>query len=384
MKRALIIRAAAVLLLAASLFALSFLKADKYVSEHVFSRGISREYLKAVSAITSLLPFSLYETLATLAVIGAVIFLARLIIRLKRKQYMVAVKKLLSTAALALGLILLYNVTASFSYGREPLSLDIDRQKPESEQVYDAALYFMQDFNALAEGFERDGEGNVIPPYGFSELSELIRQEFSRLDGGYFGPALKAKPMVYSKLMSYLGFSGIFMSITAEPNVNRDIPPSQLPLVMAHEMAHSAGVMRENEANLLAYYLLLGSGDGYLRYSAYMSTFGQILSAVYHACGEEKVAELNAMYSPLILKESSNNRKYWNEHENFINSVSDFFNDLYLKLSGVKSGTDSYTEPGRWDVVDTGEKDEQGEPIYEIHYSEIQYIYFDLYRKSAV
>jgi hypothetical protein len=384
MKRALIKWATAVLLLLASIFALSFLKNDEYVSEYVFARGVSREYLKAVSTLTSLLPFSLYEALATAAVVGAIVFLVGLIKRLKRKQYALAVKKILSVAALALCFILLYNATASFSYGRSPMSLEIGRQKPDAGQVYDAALYFMQDFNELGQSFERDGEGNIIPPYSFSKLSDVIREEFSRLDGDYFGPALKAKPMLYSKLMSYLGFSGIFMSITAEPNINADIPPSQLPLVMAHEMAHSAGVMREGDANLLSYFLLLSSRDGYLRYSAYMSTFGQMLTAVYHACGQQNMDELNAIYSPLIRKESSNNRQYWIRHENFTNTISDFLNDLYLKLSGVKSGTGSYTEPGEWEVIDTGEEDEEGNPIFEIYYSDIQYIYFDIYRKLSI
>lgn len=383
MKRALITRVIVILVFTLLIAAIALLKKDSYISEYIFARGFSRFYLQAVSTVTSLLPFSLYEVLAAAAVAAAIVFLVRLIKRLKRKQFALALKKALSAAAIVLGVLLAYNASASFSYSRPPMSLNIEGEKPENDEVYDAALFFMEDFGELARSFERDGDGNIIPPYGFFELSGAIKGEFEKLGGDYFGPALTAKPMVFSKLMSYLGFSGVFMSITGEPNINRDIPPCQLPIVMAHEMAHSAGVMREDEANLLSYYLLLNSQDGYLRYSAYMSTFGQILAAVRYACGNDEYQQIYELYDPLILQEASNSRKYWMEHDSFIDSVTGFFNDLYLKLSGVKSGTDSYARPGDYEVIEGGQ-DENGEPIIiDIRYSDIQYVYFDIFRKLS-
>ena len=43
--------------------------------------------------------------------------------------------------------------------------------------------------------------------------------------------------------------------------------------------------------------------------------------------------------------ERSRENAYWASKETFLDSVGEFFNDIYLKLSGVKNGTDNYSDP---------------------------------------
>jgi hypothetical protein len=367
----------ALLILAAALTVLQALKQDRYISEYVFARGISRYYIEGVGRVTSLLPFSLYEIIVALLIIYLIYFVVKFIRLLIKKRFLKATKRILSLAVAALCLVLLYNSTASFAYNREPLNLNLTEEKPDAERVYAIAQHVLNDYNALAQSFERDAQGNIIPPYGFSALSDKIKAEFDRLVGGYFGQPPRAKPMLFSEVMSYFGLSGIFMSITAEPNINAGMPPKDLPGVVAHEMAHSSGVMRENEANLTAYYLLLSSSDGYLRYSGYAATFGQMLAAVNYVCGEEQYNELKNSIDPLIIKENINAMQYWAKYDSFFDDIADFFNNLYLKLSGVKEGTISYQNP--YEVIDTGETDEEGEPVIEINFSNVQKIYFTVY-----
>jgi energy-coupling factor transporter transmembrane protein EcfT len=361
--------------LAVILIALSLLKQDSYISEYIFARGISRYYIKGAGAITSLFSFSLFELIAAALIFYLIYFIVRTIILLVKKSFLRAVKRVLTVISVILCVVILYNITASFSYNRYNLNLNLYEDKPEKEQVYATAEYFLNDYNAIAERLQRDDKGNIIPPYSFDELSDKLREEFSKLGGGYFGDVPRAKPMLFSEIMSYMQFSGVFMSITAEPNINTNIPPKDLPAVMAHEMAHAAGVMRENEANLLSYYILLNSDDEYLRYSGYNATFDQMLGAVYFTNGQEQYESLEL--SPLIIKENHNAYLHWKKYESFFGGITEFFNDLYLKLSGVKEGTISYDNP--YEVVDSGETDEQGEIIYEIEYSAVQKIYFTIF-----
>lgn len=365
--------------LAALLIILSLLKGNAYISEYIFARGISRAYIQGTGFVTSLLPFSLYEFLLTAAIIYVVAIIVKTIISLKKKSYQQALKRLMTFASVLLSVVILYNITASFAYNRQSLDLSLTEEKPDSERIFAAAQYFLDDYNNIAESLQREENGNIIPPYGFNELSNKLQNEYKKYSQtDYTGGAMRAKPMLYSEVMSYMGFSGVFMAITAEPNINRNIPPKELPSVCAHEMAHSAGIMKENEANLMSYYLLLNSDDDYLRYSGYGATFYQMLAAVMFTCGQQQYSELVQAVSPLIIKENSNAAKYWQKYQSVVQNISEFFNDLYLKISGVNEGTLSYQNP--YDVVDTGETDEEtGEIIYEIFYSKVQYIYFTIY-----
>lgn len=372
----------AVLVLAAAITLLALLRNNVYISEYVFSRGISRWYIYAAGNAASLLPFPLYEILLSAAVISLLAVIVKTIRNLRKRQYGNALKKTLCTVTVILSIVLFYNVTASFCYYREPLDIIDYKEKPAKEEILAMAGYFMEDFNALSEKMQRDSEGNVIAPYGFKGLSEKIKSEFKRLPAGYFSTYIPdAKPMLFSEIMSYMGFSGIFMSLTGEPNINVSIPAMSLPAVTAHEMAHSAGVMREKDANLVSYYLLLTSDDDYLRYSGYVSTFNQMLAAVYYLNTEEEYNALYGLYSQKTLKEYRNASAYWDKYQSLFNGITEFFNDLYLKLSGIPEGVANYDNP--YDLIDTGETDGDGQPVYDIVFSDVQKIYFMIYNGNV-
>lgn len=357
------------------------LKKDIYISEYVFARAISRFFIQIIGGITSVLPFSLYEILIVFGALFLIVFIAKLIKNLINKKYYNALNKALTLICVILSFLLVYNITASFSYNRYPLNLSLTQKKPSKEKVLLITQTFLEDFNTLAQNFERDEAGNIKPPYSFNELSKRLQNEYKNLYSDYFGSPQTAKPLIFSEIMSYMGFSGVFMSVTGEPNININIPTKDLPFVTAHEMAHSMGVMRENEANLLSFYVLLNSSDDYLRYSGYCATFYQMMSAVYFACEKDDYNALLESYSPLIKKENLNAAEYWKKYSSFLNSITNFINDLYLKSSGVNNGTQSYENP--YEVIDTGQTDEQGEIIYEIDYSLVQKIYFTLYDLSV-
>lgn len=156
--------------LAVILIALSLLKQDSYISEYIFARGISRYYIKGAGAITSLFSFSLFELIAAALIFYLIYFIVRTIILLVKKSFLRAVKRVLTVISVILCVVILYNITASFSYNRYNLNLNLYEDKPEKEQVYATAEYFLNDYNAIAERLQRDDKGNIIPPYSFDQL----------------------------------------------------------------------------------------------------------------------------------------------------------------------------------------------------------------------
>ena len=88
----------ALLILAAALTVLQALKQDRYISEYVFARGISRYYIEGVGRVTSLLPFSLYEIIVALLIIYLIYFVVKFIRLLIKKRFLKATKRILSLA----------------------------------------------------------------------------------------------------------------------------------------------------------------------------------------------------------------------------------------------------------------------------------------------
>lgn len=100
--------------------------------------------------------------------------------------------------------------------------------------------------------------------------------------------------------------------------------------------------MREEDANLLAFYVLLNSDDPFLKYSAFMWTFSSLnifpLAYGGYECYQEFVANLN----PKIIKDNAYRYYFWESH-NLFERVGNFFNNLYLYVFG-NDGTSSYQD----------------------------------------
>lgn len=188
--------------------------------------------------------------------------------------------------------------------------------------------------------------------------------------------------MAASKLMSALHLTGITFLPLAEPCVNVDIPPSELPQTAAHEMAHAKGVAREGDANLVSYYLLLSSDDAYLRYCGYYACYSEIYAAAAISGADKETLQALA-FPEAVRGENEYSVAYWKAQPDIPGKISEFFNNLYLALNGADNGTDSYQDPNNWDIVDTGETDGDNKPIYKPVYSTLMKVFFRLYEQRT-
>ena len=312
-----------------------------FLAEYLFARGIVRWAEWLISAVTGIFPFSFYEIIAVLLILGAVALAVCVCTHLSRKRRKSLLPLLRRLAAAAAAVFLAFSLLYAPLYNRAGVSaaLGLPEMQVTDENAYAAAEYYIERLNSLADDFERNGEGNILPEQSFAETAELLNVQYDSLQTGYFSPyAVKPKAVALSVPMSYLGITGIYFPFTGEANVNVNIPAYEIPVTMAHEMAHAKGVARENEANVAAYVLCITAEDPYLQYSGLMNAAAVMLNSL----PEEEYEELRSRLAPEILREYSNAGAHYAQYDGWAEAVSSFFNDLFLKSNGVAGGTRSY------------------------------------------
>ena len=350
----------------------SLMKLNENIAEYFYARGISRAYVFVVGSLSDLLPFSIFEVFVFLAVLALIISFAVIIKRLVKKQRTEAVSLLEKVIIAVLVGVLIYTITASGCYYRKELPLPkYQGEQLSNEKTVEIVDAYLKDFSDISNSLTYREDGTSVCPYTFDEINELLITEYARLDemDGYFTSYTShTKPMLVSEIMSYFGTCGITFMPLGEANINAKTPSCYLTVVMAHELAHTKGVMREKDANMVAYYLLSSSSIPYFRYCAYMYSINY-LTSVLNVLDRDLYVKSMQSYPQKARIERSRENAYWASKETFLDSVGEFFNDIYLKLSGVKNGTGNYSDPS--DV--TIEKIPSGDTVIEVvkvHYSD--------------
>ncbi|MCM1368623.1 MAG: DUF3810 domain-containing protein [Roseburia sp.] len=355
-------------------------------------RHVQSTWERVMGTLTSWLPVSVLELLiVVLIALGAFLF-ARLAINLSRARFRAIGVGIAVVGVGVIAVLDLYVMSMGFGYYRAPMPLKQAGADYTAVQAAEAAQYFLDDYNALAVKFERDENGCVICPYTFRELSKLLAAEYSRLDDDYFTPYTpKVKPIVNSWLLSDMLITGVTFLPVGEACVNDAVPPTYATVTMAHELAHTKGVQREGDANLIAQYILLSSSDDYLRYCGYYDAYFNLLSAVRLAGDYDGYMRMGSEINPMISREREYERKYWASQPDIMGAIAEFFNNFYLKSNGVANGTASYGDGNKTEVItpinpDTGTPEinpDTGKPVIVPVYSTLQKIFFYLYENRV-
>ncbi len=355
-----------------------------------FARNFSRGWITVWGTLTGWIPFSLYELFLIVAIVLAVVAVIVIIIRLCQGKWRNALSLVLTVCIAVTSFLTVYNVTAGFTYQRASLPKQIYSVQNPDDFDRDSAIAMAQlvvdELNKAYEQTPHDENGNVILP-SIEQIRNDIAEEYKRIDGeqcnGYFNSYNPAVKQITNKwVMSQMHIVGVFFAPFGEANVNPNENNYNMPHSMAHEMAHGKGVMRENEANLVASYLLLTSDKPYLRYSALMKVYFSAISLVsMYPNTNDAVTLLRSSVRSEIYAEMSNYNKFWSQFT-LIGDIGNWFNDIYLKLH-KQNGTGSYVKPPISE--DTGEKDDDGNPIVTIvSFSDTQSLLVGLYKQGLL
>lgn len=318
--------------------------------ERYYSEGMYPVIRRAISAVTSRIPFSVAEFLLYAIILFVfILLLNRGIQLLRRKIRLSALLNTFISLVLTVGLLLnLFYVTWGFNYFREPLAqrMELSVKTRSVDELEAFVRKTARKARALRETLHENEQGVFDP-------DESNRILFSRLEQGYAAlskaiPEIPsdptpAKQIVWSQGLSWQGISGIYIGLTAEPNVNADQPPLLLYQAAAHEMAHQTGIASENEAELVGYLACMHASDPALRYSALAYALIVAGNALFDADSARYLAATEE-YGDAIWRDFSAYNAYWKAFSGEIRESADKRNDAYLKHNSQPSGIKSYGE----------------------------------------
>ena len=327
------------------------------IAAHLLTRGnralmilasekIVQPIHRALARLNSHLPFSVAELLIGLAAAAVLVYIIFVVVSLftgrgrLRKLYAAVINLLAAGLAVYAGFCMLWGV---YYYGDDFMT----RSGLESDNVSVAQLetvteYFAKLANEYAEQVPRDADGNYIADRDAilarsNEVYANIEQKLPCLAG----PAVRAKGVYFSRIMSYTDFTGFFFPFTAEANVKTDCPPALFASTVAHELAHQRGVAKEQEANFAAVLASLEYGDPEYCYSACLLAYTHLGNALYSA-NYDAWKNIYLTLSDNVLRDFAANREYWAQFETPVQKVSNTVYEGFLYSYDQNMGLKSY------------------------------------------
>ena len=167
---------------------LLLLKTSSKISKFI-SQNISRNWINIFGRISSFFDFSIFELIIAISIVFVLFSIIKIFVCLKGTNKLRSLNQLLILVIYVLSITVIYTTTASFAYNRDDLELDVYLGDLEAEELVEISRYFLQDFYNIttnSELLKRDENSNIICPYSYSELAEIIQDEFSKLDNSYF------------------------------------------------------------------------------------------------------------------------------------------------------------------------------------------------------
>ena len=320
------------------------LKTNSSICE-AWSRGFMRFHAATFGKINEWIPFSITEFIVLGIVAGCIFLLVTAIISFVKKKPLVAIGKLMTISLIMLSVLVTYYATFEMAYNRKPVDIPLYEEKVNEDDYEKIVDYFITDLNNCVNELEFKNSGEIKKKYSNSQLNKKLKEEYKKLDSDYFSSYTPTvKPMTSSFIYTWFGITGWYFAPTGEASVNGRTTNGEVPFSYAHEMAHAKGIASENDAQLVAAYITLNDvDDPYIRYSGYLMTLGSIVKMAKYSSNKDAYSSLIKKIDERVYKNISYINAFWDKNA-FMIKVGDWFNDVYLKLSGTKNGTASYQD----------------------------------------
>ena len=320
------------------------------ITERWFSMGFYRVWTETYGRVFGYLPFSVAQFAIILVPLWALVYvlfeISRIIVkRGARKKHAV---RLIANSAFVVGVLwFMLAIGVTINYGRIEFGETIGLEIRPSSSAELAALteILVEQANALSPQVQRNEYGHMVISAGSTRaLSAQGRQIFAAAGEDF--PVLRGfvphtKPIIYSRFMSRLRITGVFVPWTLEPHVNVHVMDYHIPATMIHELAHFRGIMREDEANFIGWLVGYHSGNADFAYSG-------VMLALSHTAGQlsrvnrQEHDRIMANLCVYVQADRRANWEYWRQFEGPLADVSRAANDAYLRANRQEDGVQSY------------------------------------------
>ena len=316
-----------------------------------FANGVSAwfstPFRKGVGTVVSLVPFSVMELLYVIGGVALLVYIGRTIFQVVTgsQKWRILGRRCFTLLLVAVYIWAGYCWLGGIDYYATSFAEKSGLSTADGVRVEDLAavtLYFADMANTYAPQVQRDDQGHYAEYQAvyFSEYKEIYNQ-VEELFPCLEGTSLRPKKMLFSRLMSKMGFTGIYFPFTGESNINVDPPGSTTPFTIAHELAHQRGVTAEQEANFVGIMACITSGKTAYVYAGYLTGLTYLSNALYQA-DPEAWQDISAQLCQEIRTDWADNSAYWSSMESTVTEVSETVYDGYLKAQGQTLGMQSY------------------------------------------
>jgi hypothetical protein len=317
--------------------------------ESLYSRTVFPPIVAALASFSSPLPFSVAEVglaCACVILVWALIGTGRALVRAKGRRW-----RVLGRAA-ALGFFIagigysLFLITWGLNNQRSTFGKSAGLDVRPSDRVELSALSasLIDEANQLRDALPEDGRGVM-------RMTDASRHALARTALGVatlmehypWLPRSDVHPKAAwtSPLLSYLGIAGFYSPLTAEANVDSDVPPSDVLFAAAHEVGHQLGFAREDEANYLGYLICRFHPDLDFRYSGAF-TASRFTQRALASIDRQQARALEARRSEAVKRDMAALVAWAARYSGPAMRTFNRANDAYLRSQGQREGVRSY------------------------------------------
>ena len=334
----------AVQLISLAWLAAYFLLRENRAVMNFLCKALVRPWHAFAGRLFSAVPFSVTEWVILFLVALGVTLLVLLIVWLIRRRWAKAYRTGMTILSVSAAMFALFCLWWGVLYYSDSFTeqAGLERRDISVQELETVTRYFAEQASSAGERVER-GEDGVFR----ADKSDIFRRSADIYGGAeqvfpcLAAPAVRAKPVLLSRLLSYIRYTGFFFPYTAEANLNADSPACLLPSTIAHELAHLRGVAREDEANFCAVVACMESGDEDYRYSGALLAYIYLGNALYSA-DYDAWREVYSTLSENVRADLRANNDYWARFETPAADVSEKVYESFLQTYGDDRGMQSY------------------------------------------
>ena len=319
-----------------------------------YSTHIYKFLVTTVGRLVGFLPFSLYELLIILGIALLFWIIFRIVYLIIKKRAKRIPALLAGVLALLLTVLTLFTLNCGVNYHRRPFSYysDLTVSGQPTDVLTGLCRSLIAEANALVPYIDTvevpdDEDGTHYGSIFSLDNTDTVAEAVKAMNNlGTIYPVLngyypKAKPVLFSKVMSYEFITGVY-SFTIEANYNNDVPDYVKADTICHELSHLRGFMREDEAGFIAYLACIHSDNVNLKYSGILNALSYVLNSVYSNCGAAVYTELYKSMDIQLMRDYLYDSRYWDKYRTPVAEVADAVNNAYLVANAQTDGVKSY------------------------------------------
>ncbi|MCI8303112.1 MAG: DUF3810 domain-containing protein [Lawsonibacter sp.] len=301
---------------------------------------------QSLGRLWSLLPFSAAEALTALFLAGCLFWLISSVVQLfRRREILRFLRRMLALAAAWLwlwaGLCWLWN--AAYYIPSFAQREHIETGPYSVEELAAVTEFFAKQAAALSSQVPRDEEGHFAADLsGCFDRGPDVYRDIAREFQSLNIESVKAKPLLFSRLQSIFGFTGVYFPFTGEANVNVDAPACLVPATIAHEMSHQRMVASELEANFVGIAACVSCDAPVFQYSGYLMGLIQLCNALYSVSPDTWYEIYGRYFTPELSVDWKDNNDYWSALESPVEDAAGDMYDSFLKSNDQELGIRSY------------------------------------------